>query len=181
MPTGEAPQRSLVWDERVRVDEEAVRQFVETEYVRVVAAVAMVAGSLALAEEAVQEALARAWERARRGREIDSLPRWVVTVALNLARTGRRRQRLERSAGWDLRAVAPAPEAAIDVGRAVTNLPLRQRQAVVLHYYLDLDVAETARTLGVSPGTVKTALHRARRTLAGRLGDQKEVSFDGQD
>jgi RNA polymerase sigma factor (sigma-70 family) len=68
----------------------------------------------------------------------------------------------------------------MDVGRAVSGLPLRQRQAVVLHYYLDLDVAETARTLGVSPGTVKTALHRARRTLAGRLREADEV-LDGRD
>ena len=170
-----------MWDERVRIDQEAIERFVESEYVRVVAAVAMVADSLALAEEAVQEALARAWERGRRGHEVESLPRWVVTVALNVARSARRRRRLEASVGWSPAPAVPAPESAVDIARAVSALPLRQRQAVVLHYYLDLDVAETARTLGVSPGTVKTALHRARRTMAVRLGDAEEVTFGGQD
>ena len=44
----------------------------------------------------------------------------------------------------------------------------------VLHYYLDLGVAEMAATLGVHEGTVKTSLHRARRALAATLGERDE-------
>jgi RNA polymerase sigma-70 factor, ECF subfamily len=68
------------------------------EYARLVGAVSMVIGSVALAEEAVQEAFARAWERARRGRTFDHLAGWVATVALNNARSGRRRGASERRA-----------------------------------------------------------------------------------
>jgi hypothetical protein len=55
------------------------------------------------------------------------------------------------------------------VADAVELLPPRQREILVLHYYGDCDVAEIARMLGISPGTVKSALHRARATLASAL------------
>ena len=47
------------------------------------------------------------------------------------------------------------------VAAALRKLPRRQREAVVLRYYLDLTVEETAQAMGVSPGTVKSATHRA--------------------
>jgi RNA polymerase sigma factor (sigma-70 family) len=47
------------------------------------------------------------------------------------------------------------------VAAALWKLPRRQREAVVLRYYLDLSVEETAQVMGVSPGTVKSATHRA--------------------
>jgi RNA polymerase sigma-70 factor (sigma-E family) len=47
------------------------------------------------------------------------------------------------------------------VAAALRTLPRRQREAVVLRYYLDLSVEETAQAMGVSPGTVKSATHRA--------------------
>jgi len=46
----------------------------------------LVCGSMPAAEDAVQEALARAWERSERGQDIGSLPAWVTTVARNLLR-----------------------------------------------------------------------------------------------
>jgi RNA polymerase sigma-70 factor (sigma-E family) len=47
------------------------------------------------------------------------------------------------------------------VAAALRELPRRQREAVVLRYYLDLSIEETAQVMGVSPGTVKSATHRA--------------------
>ncbi len=47
------------------------------------------------------------------------------------------------------------------VAAALRKLPRRQREAVVLRYYLDLSIEETAQVMGVSPGTVKSATHRA--------------------
>jgi len=70
---------------------------------------------------------------------------------------------------------APAPSGdRVDAMRALASLPRRQRQVTVLHYYLDLGVAEMAATLGVHEGTVKTSLHRARRALAATLGERDE-------
>ena len=77
------------------MEEAELRGFVETGYPRLVAAVTLVCDSRAAAEDAVQEALARAWER---GEQIDSLPAWVTTVSLNLARSGVRRVIAERRA-----------------------------------------------------------------------------------
>jgi DNA-directed RNA polymerase specialized sigma24 family protein len=80
------------------VDDDRIQEFVDSEYVRVVATVALVCGSVATAEDSVQEALARAWEQLARGKAIDRLPAWITTVALNLARSQMRRWRAERRA-----------------------------------------------------------------------------------
>jgi len=47
------------------------------------------------------------------------------------------------------------------VAAALWKLPRRQREAVVLRYYLDLSIEEAAQVMGISPGTVKSATHRA--------------------
>ena len=140
---------------------------------------ALVTGSRALAEDAVQEALVRAWERSERGEPIASLPAWVTRVAMNLSRSGVRRLRAELRARARL---GPGPadrgtagaEARVDLGRALTALPRRQREVTVLRYHLGLDVAEIAAALGVTEGTVKTSLFRARRALAAALGVEAE-------
>jgi RNA polymerase sigma factor (sigma-70 family) len=159
----------------MRVDEIAIREFLYTSYPRLVAAVALVCGSRPAAEDAVQEALLRAWERSEKGEEIESLDAWVTTVSLNLARSGLRRLRSERSAKARLRRPlgtdhAADTERAVDVERALLSLPRRQREAVVLRYYLQFDTREVATALGIHEGTVKSTLSRARASLSDRLG-----------
>jgi RNA polymerase sigma factor (sigma-70 family) len=160
----------------MRVDEIALREFIHTSYPRLVAAVALVCGSRPTAEDAVQEALLRAWERSEKGEEIESLNAWVTTVALNQARSGLRRLRSERRAKARLRGVAlaadnaGAADRAIDVARALATLPLRQREVVVLRYYLQFGTREVATALGINEGTVKSTLSRARTALAGAIG-----------
>jgi RNA polymerase sigma-70 factor (ECF subfamily) len=144
-----------------------------------VAAITAMTGSRPAAEDAVQEALARAWERSERGQPIESLEAWVTTVAVNLARSGLRRVLVERRARQRL-SVRPDPFAAgsagvgdrVDVMRALARLPRRQREATVLRYYLGMDVKEIARVLRIREGTAKTTLHRARLALATRLGER---------
>jgi RNA polymerase sigma-70 factor (ECF subfamily) len=153
------------------LDEGTIREFLGTRYPRLVGALSILCGSRAAAEDVVQEALARAWEQDERGRRIESLEAWVTRAAMNLARSRWRRMRVERR---DRPASVPAPEPsadAVDVGRALRGLSGRQREVTVLRYYLQYDVAEIAATLGVSEGTVKTQLHRARTALARELGE----------
>ena len=168
----------------MRVDEVALREFLHTSYPRLVAAVALVCGSRPAAEDAVQEALLRAWERSEKGDEIDSLDGWVTTVALNLARSGLRRMRSERRARTRLAgsAVGEPPMAdRIDVDRALAALPRRQREVAVLRYYLQFDTREVATVLGLNEGTIKSALFRARVALAEALGidDSEEANDHG--
>jgi RNA polymerase sigma-70 factor (ECF subfamily) len=158
------------------LDEATIREFLAGDYPRLVAGVAMVTGSLPAAEDAVQEALARAWERSERGERIESLPAWVMRVAMNLSRSRFRRMRAEARARERIAAaVRPATDVAadVDVRRALAGLPRRQREATVLRYYLGMDVAEIAATLGVAEGTVKVSLHRARQALAKVLGERE--------
>jgi len=157
-------------------DEATIREFLASDYPRLVAGVALVTGNRAAAEDAVQEALARAWERSERGERIDSLPAWVTRVAMNLSRSRFRRMRAEARARERIAAaVRPAADVAVgvDVRRALAGLPRRQRETTVLRYYLGMDVAEIAATLGVAEGTVKVSLHRARRALAEGLGERE--------
>jgi RNA polymerase sigma-70 factor (ECF subfamily) len=167
---------------RVRADpvtlEARLQAFVEGEYRQVVATVELVCGSLATAEDAVQEALARAWEQEARGASIERLPAWVTTVAMNLARSQMRRWRTERAVRARLvplqRELPDAPgmsSEAYAVREALRVLPRRQREVTALRYYLGLDVAAIASWLGIGEGTVKAQLFRARQALAGALRD----------
>ncbi|MHB1547517.1 MAG: sigma factor-like helix-turn-helix DNA-binding protein [Acidimicrobiales bacterium] len=63
----------------------------------------------------------------------------------------------------------------LDLRRAVARLSRRQREAVALHYRLGLSVVETAVAMGVTDGTVKTLLSRARLSLASSLGDLEDT------
>ena len=163
--------------DRSAFDNARLRAFIATEYRKVVATVELVCGSLATAEDAVQEAMARAWERGARGEQIDRLPAWITTVALNLARSQMRRWKSEGRARdrMGLPGVAPdLPSASAEahaVREALRALPRRQREATVLRYYGGLDVEEIARTLGISAGNVKAVLFRARQALATALGE----------
>jgi RNA polymerase sigma-70 factor (sigma-E family) len=151
-------------------------------------------GDRAAAEDIVQDAflgLYRRWDR---------LPNMAAPLAylrvsvVNGCRTVlRRRSRLSlwsgpetddaldetaRAAGHAPGGLAESAEASVLLGEeqravaaALRKLPRRQREAVVLRYYLDLSVEEAAEAMGVSPGTVKSATHRALaavgRTLRG--------------
>jgi RNA polymerase sigma factor (sigma-70 family) len=147
-----------------------------------VAGVALITGSRAAAEDAVQEALARAWERSERGEQIESLPAWVTRVAMNLSKSRLRRMRVEAKHRADVALVTAdggsTSDARIDIARALANLPHRQREVTVLRYYLGLNVSEIAQTLELNEGTVKTSLFRARKALAAALGEPAEEAND---
>lgn len=141
------------------------------DYARVVGAVALLVGGVDRAEDAVQEALVKAWTTTD---EIRNLPGWVVQVALNEVRGTARRRKAEARAinrlTPTLSAVSdgPAPDRLI-VATALDALPARQRDVAVLFYTLDLPVQQIADALGISAGTVKTSLSRARTALAAAL------------
>jgi RNA polymerase sigma-70 factor (ECF subfamily) len=158
------------------LDEGAIRAFVIEDYPRIVTGLSVMCGSRAAAEDAVQEALARAWERSERGEQIDGLAGWVTVAARNILRSWFRRVRAERRARGalaqrgDLSESSGMTEVRLDVVRALRTLTKTQRETTVLYYYLGMKVGEIGRTLGVSEGTVKSTLYRARQILGPALG-----------
>ena len=165
------------------MDEAEIRGFLARDYPRLVNAVALASGSYPAAEDAVQEALVRAWIRSERGERLESLPAWVAAVALNLTRSGWRRSIAERRARGrspsDRSPRSPPSEEHIDVARALETLPRRQREVAVLRYLLEMSTAEVAAALGITEGTVKSSLARARAHLVEALAvHDTEVTND---
>ncbi len=150
---------------------EAIEQFVARDYGRVVAAVAAATGEPDTAHDGVQTALLKVL---RDGHEPDSLAAWVTVVAINEVRQAQRRHRTEqrvtpRGVDVSTRPIDGIAEAS-DIRSVIDTLPPRQRDIVLMFYYLDTAVTDIAHTMGITEGTVKTQLHRARKTIADRLG-----------
>jgi len=161
------------------LDDTTIREFLRDDYPRLVNAVALLTGDVSAAEDAVQEALVRAWIRSDRGDIIASLPAWVAVTAMNVTRSRWRRVTAERRARALFASATPSDDVGadrVDVERALAGLPRRQRQISVLRYFLQLDTREVADALGVSEGTVKNSLSKARTALATslRIDEQEE-------
>jgi RNA polymerase sigma-70 factor (ECF subfamily) len=143
---------------------------------RVAGQLFVVTGDLQEAEDATQEAFARASVRWSRVRTYDIPEAWVRRVALRLAtdRFRQARRRLAALRRLDAQPRVPAVSVeALALAEELRALPLSWRKAIVLHHLVGMPVEEAARTLGVPAGTVKTWLARGRRALAARLGEQE--------
>ena len=133
----------------------------------------------AQAEDAVAEAFAKALSRWPKVQALGNPEGWVYRVAMRTAGRGWRRSRFEALVGAGERPpLVPPPGVPDPVWDAVSALPERQRQAVVLRYVLGLPQHEVAAWMGVRPGTVAAALHAARRSLRSSAGELSEVSSD---
>jgi RNA polymerase sigma-70 factor (ECF subfamily) len=139
-------------------------------------AVAASTGDVDAAEDLVAEAFARAWAAWRTVGCHPAPQAWVVRTALNeRVSRWRRRRREEPLPSGDLAPWRPAgtPGAGGSVDGAVMTvlrrLPARQREVIALRVFLDLDTAQTARALGIAPGTVTAHLARALTALRAEL------------
>ncbi len=142
---------------------------------RLVLQIAALTGDRAEALDHVQEAFIQAWHRWDRISGYDDPEAWVRRVALNQATSRWRRARrlvLHPAAGAEQVHLDPEQESVID---ALATLPLRERQAVVLHHLLGYSIADIARELDAPDGTVKSWLSRGRAKLAVQL-EQEEVT-----
>ena len=133
------------------------------------------------AEDLLQTALTKtyvAWERIEDHRALDG---YVRRALVNTRTSQWRKRKVDEFACDEL----PEPEAAAgagpgraagaarrDVARRARSCPDRQRAMVVLRYYEDLSEAQTAEVLGVSVGTVKSAVSRA----LGKLREDPELT-----
>jgi RNA polymerase sigma factor (sigma-70 family) len=129
------------------------------------------------AEDAVQEALLKAWRSWNSVSGMDRPASWLTRVCVNHCISRRRHL---RSRGWpplalieDAGSRGDANTAAefVDMDRAYRRLSLRQRAAITLNYRHGYSVEECAVFMGCSPGSVRTHLARGLATLRRELGD----------
>ena len=131
-------------------------------------------GSREEAENVAAEVLARALVRWRSLRDSPQLVGWVTTVSTNLSIQHLRKTR--RSSSRVAQVTEPMPVVdRLDLTEAVSSLPRRQREAVTLHYFLDLTESDIAAELGISVSSVKTHLQRALKSLRRQLTDLTEA------
>jgi RNA polymerase sigma-70 factor (sigma-E family) len=140
-------------------------------------------GDRALAEEVVQDAFCGLYQNWDRLADPGKALSYARSAVLNRCRSA-----LRRRARWQGRLVAGpqswetaesaessvlASEEHRTVLTALLKLPARQREALVLRFYLELGEAEIAAAMGISPGTVKSTTSRALAALGRLLGEAK--------
>jgi len=127
-------------------------------------------GDLTEAEDAVQEAYCRAWQRRNKLSGYADPEAWVRTVAYRIAvsswRKATRRLTAHRRHGVqnDVPATGPDHVALVEALRRISD---EQRHVIVLHHLVGLSVDEISKEAGIPVGTVKSRLARGRRALAG--------------
>lgn len=137
----------------------------------------MLTGDPHQAEELVQEALARVyvrWPKVRTGTPMAYTRRVVANLHTDRWRKLRREVLVDQTPEH---ADHRASSQHVDLIRALQALPERQRQVVVLRHYLDLSEQQTADTLGIGVGTVKSAASRGLARLRTLMdGDESHVT-----
>ena len=137
----------------------------------------------ATAEDCTQEAFIQAWKNIHRFEARSRLGTWLHRIAVNaVLAQGRRRTEVlgkeasvEDSMGESLQGASQFDEGADrDLVMAISQLPSGARHTLILAGVYGYTHEETAEMLGVAVGTCKAQLHRARRLLSERLGEQEE-------
>jgi RNA polymerase sigma-70 factor, ECF subfamily len=155
-----------------------LRALYDASYGRLVVQVYAFCGNLTDAEDAVQEAFVTALRKRSQIAVTDSPEAWIRTVAFNRIRNSWRHGRVVRNH----QAAVPGPQSLPEVGpehvalvAALAQLDEDHRQVLVLHHLADLSCSQIANDLGVSVGTVKSRLSRARARMAELMQDEGET------
>lgn len=129
------------------------------------------------ADEATQDVFVRAWEKLGSFRGEAAFGTWLYRLAINVllgrrASSGRERRRHLEGDGWQERFATGSvfPGLRVDFERAIAQLPSGAREVFVLHDVEGFKHREIAEMLGVTAGTSKAQLHRARMALRRALG-----------
>ena len=150
--------------------------FYERHRNEIAASLAFTLGGTSLAEEAVDEAMARAYQRWNEVAGYSNPAGWVYRVGLNWGRSWRRsmarRRKRERFVmqGEHLASVSSVG-AGVELMEALNQLSVDHRAVIVLRYFNDWSVAETAEALEIGEGTVKSRSSRALEQLRSALGN----------
>ena len=163
-------------------DREALAHLVQRYQGRLFGLVLMMVRRPPAADEVTQDAFVRAYTHIDQYDDERPFYPWLAAIAVRLSQNWLHRQ--ARTTGREGTALEDAPEPAADaqslssliaterdreIWRAVAGLSSGERTAVILYYREEMTVRDIANALGVTTGTVKTLLFRARRHLRERL------------
>jgi RNA polymerase sigma factor (sigma-70 family) len=149
--------------------------FFGAEHARLKRAMFVVTGHDDEAEEVVQSAFVKLWERWGRVRNVEDPTAYLYRTAMNEFRSVRRRaaRRLRGTPALEYVQSSPDVEARLSVASAVRALPERQRAAIVLVEYLEFSSEQAASILGIKASTVRNLAAQARANLKKALeGDR---------
>jgi RNA polymerase sigma-70 factor, ECF subfamily len=130
------------------------------------------------AEDLAQEAFTRVYHRWAQVSQTESPAGYLYRTALNLHRKRLRALavRTRRSLSGERSTYeSPAVIERLDILRAVAELPTAQKEALVLIDWIGFDVSEVAELLGIEAVSVRVRLHRARKTVRERYGDDDDA------
>ena len=174
------PLRVLSGEEIVETDlaEEprSFEVFFADEHARLFGALCLVTGNRSEAEEIMQDAFLRLWERWDRVAAMDDPSAYLFRTAMNVFRNRYRRASLALRKTIH---IVPSEDALATVEdrdvvvRALRDLTSNQRAAVVLTGYIGLSSEEAGKVLGMRAGTVRTLATRARATIREKAGDPR--------
>jgi RNA polymerase sigma-70 factor (ECF subfamily) len=158
-----------------RGDHEAFEVLATSAGDRLYAVARLILRSTDLAEDAVQEALVRAWRQLPSLRDPDRFDAWLHRLVVNAcADQGRQLRRwsnrvlplpLEPSVADETGAIADREQ----IERGFERLRPEQRAVVVLHYFSGFSTAEIARMLGIPEGTARSRLHYSTEAMRAAL------------
>lgn len=164
-------------------DDGGFRGFVETRWHCLVATAYLVTADRGLAENCVQEALARVHHRWRSLERNGNPEAYARRAVINAALSWRRRRRVVEvpllTAADPPAPAEPSTRLDAELIRALRTLPPRMRAVVVLRYVEDRSEAETAEALGCSIGAVKSAGHRGLARLRQHLAPAAVKTAEG--
>jgi RNA polymerase sigma-70 factor, ECF subfamily len=159
-----APVFIDVHNSTVRPDVDDLETVYREHGARLWRAIYLYSGDRDIASDALSEAFAQAL---RRGDAIRSPERWIWRAAFRIAAGELAHQRQRSSDLPDLSYELPVETA--ELLDALRMLPLRQRAAIILHYFGDYSLRETARIVASTPSAVGVQLYRGRKRLRGLL------------
>lgn len=132
-------------------------------------------GNAATADDLVQETVAKAWANLEKFKPGTNLRAWLFTILRNTFLSLKRKREFEDVDGVHAAQLVQPPEqhGALDLAdfrRACAELPLDQREALILVGAAGFTYDEAATICGCAPGTVKSRVSRARKRVADLLG-----------
>jgi RNA polymerase sigma-70 factor (sigma-E family) len=175
IPPGREPGGTAVRAEEGAVAVSALYQATAVELIRLAY---VILGDRQAAEDVVQDAFFNLFRRWDSLSHVEGAEYYVRVSVLNACRSALRRRAIRgRRVLYEL--PAPSVEAAVlgreeraELIRAVDRLPRRQRETLILSYYLDLPDDEVATLMGIGMSSVRSARHRALETLARNMKER---------